>query len=102
MKVYSELFLLAQGAHAAVAAIAKSLGTESTKAYLNDLPAMHKIVLKANNEEELKSLVSVLQSKEISHYAWVEQPEDLLVAVASAPADKGLLSPHFKQFKLFK
>lgn len=85
-----------------MAAVAKSLGTDSTKAYLDDLSSMHKIVLKANNEEELRKLLSVLESKEIAHYAWIEQPEDLLVAIASAPADKGLLSPHFKQFKLFK
>lgn len=80
----------------------KSLESDATKSYVGDLPNMHKVILKANNEAELKSLVANLEGDKIAHYPWIEQPEDLLVAVASAPNEKAKLSPYFKQFKLFK
>lgn len=63
---------------------------------------MHKVVLRANNESELKSLIDRLDSDKISHYPWIEHPEGVLVAVASAPEEKLKLAPYFKQFKLFK
>ncbi|RWS07080.1 peptidyl-tRNA hydrolase PTRHD1-like protein [Dinothrombium tinctorium] len=50
--------IIAQGCHACVAAIAKNLDTENTKNYLNKLESMHKVVLKAENEQQLLQLSS--------------------------------------------
>lgn len=94
--------LIAQGAHSSVAAIANSLQTETTKQYLQDLDRMHKIVLKAENESQLKDLVDKLEADSISHHAWIEQPENILCSVSSAPNHKSVLQPYFKDYKLFK
>lgn len=92
----------AQGAHVSVAAISTTLTREPTQQYLNALDKMHKIVLKAESEDQLQELVNKLKESQFDHYAWIEQPENILVAVASAPNDKTLLQPLFKAFKLFK
>jgi len=96
------LTFTAQGAHVSVAAITRFSSKETTKKYLSDLDRMHKVVLKAENERQLKDLVTKLEESSIDHYSWTEQPENIVVAVASAPEDKTLLQPHFKSFKLFK
>ena len=85
-----------------MAAISTSLDKEPTQLYLKELEKMHKIVLRAENEQQLKDLVIKLKESNLDHYAWIEQPENLLVGVASSPNDKTLLQPHFKAFKLFK
>ena len=85
-----------------MAAISTFLQKEATQKYLQDLDKMHKVVLKAEGEQQLKDLVSNLKEAGIDHYAWTEQPENIVVAVASAPSEKTLLQPHFKSFKLFK
>lgn len=63
---------------------------------------MHKVVLKASSEEEMKELVFQLAADGISHHAWMEEPEKIMSAVASAPNEKSILQPYFKKFKLFK
>lgn len=94
--------LIAQGAHSSVAAIANSLQTETTKQYIQELDRMHKIVLKAENESQLKDLIEKLKADSISHYAWIEQPENILCSVSSAPNHKSVLQPYFRDYKLFK
>lgn len=85
-----------------MAAIAKSMDHPGTQAYLSELEKMHKVVLQAENEQQLQQLVSRLVSDNIPHHGWIEQPEGILSSVATAPADKSVLQPYFKQFKLFK
>lgn len=94
--------IAAQGAHASVAAISQSLDQADTQSYLNELETMHKVVLKAESEEQVQQLVQRLSAAGIRHYAWIERPEDILAAVASAPGQKSVLQSHFKGFKLFK
>lgn len=85
-----------------MAAIAKSMDQPDTQAYLKDLEKMHKVVLKAESQSQLQQLVDRLSGDGIPHHAWIEQPEDILAAVASAPGQKTVLQPYFKEFKLFK
>lgn len=75
---------------------------EKTKVYLDNLDSMHKVVLKAENEDQLKELTVNLKSSNIDHYCWIEQPENIISCIASAPNDKSILQPFFKPFKLFK
>ena len=75
---------------------------EKTKMYLENLDSMHKVVLKAESEDQLKELASQLDSGNIDHYCWMEQPENIISCIASAPNDKSLLQPFFKPFKLYK
>ena len=74
----------------------------NTQAYLFELGKMHKVVLKAESEDELRRLVQQLTGDNIMHHVWMEQPEDVVASVATAPNAKSVLQPYFKQFKLFK
>ena len=47
-----------------------------TQAYLADLDNMHKVVLEAKDEEQLKALGQQLTEAAIDHKMWVEQPEN--------------------------
>ena len=85
-----------------MAAICKYYDEEATKEYLNQLARMHKVVLKAESEDDMKELIKSLESNSIKHYVWVEEPESLVSSVASAPDLKSVLQPFFKSFKLFK
>ena len=91
---------VAQGCHAAAAAIAKSISSETTQSYLSDLINMTKCVLGVDNEEDLKALANRLSESKIAHHLWIEQPENVPVSLASAPDYKSKLSPYFKSFKL--
>lgn len=97
-----QLVVTAQGAHASVAAISRSMDQPMTQSYLSQLERMYKIVLKSENEDQMRQLVLQLTDAGIQHHAWIEQPEDLMASVATAPNVKSLLQPFFKQFKLFK
>ena len=46
------------------------------QAYLDDLDNMHKIVLEAKDEDQLKVLADQLKEGAIDHKLWVEQPEN--------------------------
>ncbi len=94
--------LIAQGAHAAVAAVAKTQSNPETIAYLADLESMTKCVLGIDGEEPLKSISISLNNAGIAHHLWVEQPENSAVALATAPALKSAVSPFFRGLKLLK
>ena len=93
--------LLAQGCHAAIAAVIKNLDKQPTQAYLDNLESMYKVVLKAETDDQLEVLISKLEAQDIDHYVWTEQPENIRTCVASAPNDKARLQPLFRSFKLF-
>lgn len=93
--------VLAQGAHAAIAAVVKNLDKTKTQLYLDQLDTMHKVVLKAESDEQLDELIANLKQSRVEHHVWLEQPENIRTCVATAPHDKALLSPLFRPFKLF-
>jgi hypothetical protein len=63
---------------------------------------MTKCVLGINSEEQLRILSDNLKRENISHHLWVEQPENVAVALATAPDVKSVLAVHFKDLKLLK
>ncbi|KAI1289491.1 putative peptidyl-tRNA hydrolase PTRHD1 [Halotydeus destructor] len=93
--------LVAQGCHASVAAIFKYMDKSSTQKYLEDIGSMHKVVVKAENEEQLNVLIGKLEANKIDHYVWVEQPENIKTCVAVAPNEKSTIQSYFRPFKLF-
>ncbi|RWS29238.1 putative peptidyl-tRNA hydrolase PTRHD1-like protein [Leptotrombidium deliense] len=94
--------LIAQGCHSCVSAIVSNLSDEKTREYINALDSMHKVVLKAENAEQLSELSKVLTENEIPFYCWTEQPENIKTCLATVPREKSVLSKYFKQFKLFQ
>ncbi|KAF8575223.1 peptidyl-tRNA hydrolase II [Ramaria rubella] len=79
--------LLAQAAHAATAVLHSARDLEDTKEYLSDLKIMRKVVLQTANESSLVKLTTLLSAADppISHYLWMEQPENIPTCLALAP-----------------
>ena len=94
--------LIAQGSHASVAAIAKSYNSLNTISYLADLENMTKCVLGIESEAALRSLASRLSDAGIRHHLWIEQPENVAVSLATAPALKSTIVSFFSDLKLLK
>lgn len=94
--------LVAQGCHASVAAIASNLDDDDVRAYIapGALNGMHKAVLEVKGEPQLLTLAQRLTEAGIAHVLWMEQPEAIPTALASKPARKSLLAPHFKKCQL--
>jgi peptidyl-tRNA hydrolase len=94
--------IVAQGCHAATAAIAKTSARLETIQYLQDYENMTKCVLGAENIEAISKLSETLTSQGVLHHLWIEQPENIAVSLATAPEMKSKVSPFMKHFKLLK
>ena len=87
---------------ASTAAIWLSKDEDNTAAYMSDIDNMHKIVLGADDAAALQRVASALSADGIVHKLWVEQPEGIVTALASAPYPRSKLQPYFKDFKLLR
>lgn len=94
--------LIAQACHAVTAVTHLFYEDQHTKDYLNDLDNMHKVVLQANNQEELTTLQDKLKENSIKHKLWIEQPENISTCLVCKPYPKESVQSYFKKFKLFK
>ena len=99
---YGRGALVAQGAHASVAALHESRDEPATQAYLADLGAMHKIVLAAPSAEAIEGVAAALRSASLGARVWVEQPEMVVTALATAPARRSVLAAFFQGLKLLR
>ena len=94
--------LLAQGCHAATAAVWLSRESAATQAYCGALDAMHKVVLEAPSAVALTGIAAQLTIAGVQHKLWVEQPEGVVTALATAPGERALLKPFFADLKLMR
>ena len=96
--------IVAQGCHAATAALWASRDEVDTKAYCSDdnLDHMHKAVLEVKGEAQLRTLSEKLTKEGIQHKLWVEQPENVATCLATAPLPKSRIYPHVKKLQLCK
>ncbi|VDP93302.1 unnamed protein product [Echinostoma caproni] len=92
--------VVAQGCHAATAAMHTFRDRTETVTYLEQLDRMHKVILGISDEIELKSLASKLSSAQVEHFMWIEQPENLATALATRPYPKTEVQSFFKGLKL--
>ncbi|CAL8075779.1 unnamed protein product [Calicophoron daubneyi] len=92
--------IVAQGCHAATAAIHSFHDCPDTVVYLEQLDRMHKVVLGVDGEPELRALHEKLASGNIDHYLWTEQPENICTALATRPYTKSTIQSYFKGLKL--
>lgn len=49
----------------------------------------------------LKSYASKLEENKISHYLWIEQPENIPTCLALKPYPRAHVNPFFTELKLF-
>ncbi|EZG45803.1 peptidyl-tRNA hydrolase type 2 [Gregarina niphandrodes] len=92
--------MIAQGAHAAVAATEMFRDDLATRVYLESLETMHKIVLGIDGERQLTDLGEVLAAKDVKHYCWREQPENIPTVIALKPYNRKKVNSLFRKLKL--
>ncbi|NXU66722.1 PTRD1 hydrolase, partial [Horornis vulcanius] len=94
--------VVAQGCHAALAAVHGYREHPDTGAYLEQGGAMRTVVLEAGDEDSLLGLAKALQEQGIDHSLWTENPEGIPTCLALRPYPKNQVQPLLKDFKLLK
>lgn len=98
--------VVAQGAHAATAALSQALrsGSAHAERYCSpqNVGSMRKVVLEVEDERRLRAMAERLSGAGVGHWLWVEQPEGYATALATWPAPRGEVAPHVKKGKLCK
>ncbi|KAJ9451356.1 hypothetical protein DIPPA_31911 [Diplonema papillatum] len=96
--------VIAQGCHAATAAVWENREDPLTQEYLHPdhIDRMHKVVLKIKNETALLKLSQQLSSVAVAHKLWLELPEKTPTALATKPVVKDDVAHHFKKVQLYR
>ncbi|CAM0902923.1 unnamed protein product [Alopecurus aequalis] len=96
--------VVAQGCHAAVAAVWTHRDHPDTAAYCapGNLDRMHKVTLEVKGETQLKNLAEKLEAAGVRHKLWIEQPENIPTCIATAPCPKSQVASFFRKLKLCK
>ncbi|NWH98605.1 PTRD1 hydrolase, partial [Tichodroma muraria] len=94
--------VVAQGCHAALAAVHGYREHPDTGAYLEQGGAMRTVVLEAPDENSLLDLAEMLRQKGLDHRVWTENPEGIPTCLALRPYPKNQVQPHLRNFKLLK
>ncbi|PUZ48772.1 hypothetical protein GQ55_7G273600 [Panicum hallii var. hallii] len=96
--------VVAQGCHAAVAAVWAHRDHPDTAAYCapGNLDSMHKVTLEVKGETQLRNLAEKLEAAGVRHKLWIEQPENIPTCIATAPCPKSQVSSFVKKLKLCK
>lgn len=101
-KAYSTGAFVAQACHAASAALHRFGSSEQTARFLSDLENMTVCVLGVEDELELESLASKLTAGGIEFHTWIEKPENIPTALATAPVEKHLVWDYLGHLKLLR
>jgi len=106
-KGFSTGALVSQGCHASLSAIWLSKDTPFTQKYCSPdtIDHMHKVTLEAPSKEVLEDLSTTLKNAKpdaIIHKLWIEYPEAIPTALATAPMPRALLKPFFSALKLLR
>jgi peptidyl-tRNA hydrolase len=96
--------IVAQGCHAATAALWLSKDQPITQTYCapENIDHMHKVVLEATGDAQIRDIAQKLEEAGILHKLWIEQPEDFVTCLATAPYPKSIVAPFMKKLKLCK
>ncbi|KAM9383509.1 putative peptidyl-tRNA hydrolase PTRHD1 [Phaethornis superciliosus] len=94
--------VVAQGCHAALAAVHAHRQHPETRGYLELGGAMRTVVLEAPDEAALATLAETLKQNSIDHQVWTEQPENVATCLALRPYPKEQVHQYLKKFKLLK
>ncbi|GAB1610777.1 putative peptidyl-tRNA hydrolase PTRHD1 [Argonauta hians] len=94
--------VIAQACHACSAVMHQHQQDAACQEYLRNIDSMHKVILQISDEDHLKKLSESLQSGDIAHKLWIEQPENIATCLATRPYHKETVQKYFKGLKLFK
>jgi len=93
---------VSQACHAATAAIHRFHSAETTQAFLQDTENMTVCVLGVESGEDLEKISSRLSAAGLPFHLWIEKPEMIPTALATAPLPKEKASPFFSDLKLLR
>jgi len=93
--------LMNQALHAVSGAVWTMRNDPKMTEYMSEMAIMRKVTLEAKNENHMRNLINALHSKQISVFEWIEQPENLLTAIATMPCRKSEVGDVFKKYQLF-
>ncbi|NWU35517.1 PTRD1 hydrolase, partial [Hylia prasina] len=91
--------VVAQGCHAALAAVHGYREHPDTGAYLEQGGGLG---TGAPDENSLLDLAEKLRQNGLDHRLWVENPEGIPTCLALRPYPKNQVQPHLRNFKLLK
>ncbi|KAI9255575.1 peptidyl-tRNA hydrolase II domain-containing protein [Sporodiniella umbellata] len=77
--------IIAQACHASTAMLHLTYDSKNTKDYFFDVDNMHKVILQTKDKASLEKLENVLLQNQVPCKKWVEQPENIPTALATAP-----------------
>ena len=92
--------IIAQACHASTACLHTFREDSNVKSYLSQMESMHKVILQAPDLPALEAIVE--SSGNLDRYPWIEQPENVLTAVAFKPYPKETVYPLVAHLKLFR
>ena len=97
--------VIAQGCHACTAALWQYREAEETKEYMapSNIENMHKVVLAAKDEDQMRFAAEKLKAKGVEHWLWTEHPEEIVTALAVRPYRRSIVqkTKALKKLKLF-
>ena len=93
---------MAQACHAVTAAIVRNLSARETQQYIEGLEDMTVCVLGVDTADELLSVSSQLAEHRIPYHLWIEKPEKIPTALATAPMEKDTVAPLVAHLKLLR
>jgi peptidyl-tRNA hydrolase len=93
---------IAQACHAATAAVVQNYDSGFTKSYLSSLGDMTVCVLGVDTAAELEELSLELGAHGINCHLWLEKPENIVTALATAPTEKDQVFPFVRHLKLLR
>ncbi|XP_044974113.1 putative peptidyl-tRNA hydrolase PTRHD1 [Hordeum vulgare subsp. vulgare] len=91
--------VVAQGCHAAVAAVWAH--RDHPDRFLC-LRCRQMVTLEVKGEIQLKNLAEKLEAAGVGHKLWIEQPENIPTCIATAPCPKSQVASFFRKLKLCK
>ncbi|KXN74001.1 putative peptidyl-tRNA hydrolase PTRHD1-like protein [Conidiobolus coronatus NRRL 28638] len=94
--------IIAQACHASTAVLHKYQTHPNTQTYLGNLNSMHKVILETKNENSINKLIEQLEARNIAHYKWIEQPENIVTSIALLPITKEEIGDCLKKCQLWK
>ncbi|KAJ3130209.1 hypothetical protein HK100_008182 [Physocladia obscura] len=94
--------VIGNACHAATAVLHKYRNEQRTIDYFTDLEGMRKVVLETKNEASLNKVEALMNEKGILHYKWIEQPEGISAAIATAPYFRDDVQECLKKCQLYR
>ncbi|KAI9351280.1 peptidyl-tRNA hydrolase II domain-containing protein, partial [Obelidium mucronatum] len=94
--------VIGNAAHAATAVLHKYRDEQRVIQYMSDLEGMRKVVMETKNEGSLDKVEATLKERGLLFHKWIEQPEGISAAIATAPYYREDVQECLKKCQLYR